>query len=101
MEYRFGAGNPARIETAASELVALAPDLIYVMTAVGVKAVRRTTTIPIVFSLVADPDAERFKRPRSLEEDRRVQAGRRTLYNLWMFYTTAAIQNPNSAVQWL
>jgi putative ABC transport system substrate-binding protein len=56
MEYRFGAGDPARIETAASELVALAPDLIYVMTAVGAKAVgQRTSTIPIVFSLVADP----------------------------------------------
>jgi putative tryptophan/tyrosine transport system substrate-binding protein len=56
MEYRFGAGNPARIETAASELVALAPDLIYVMTALGTKVVsQRTKTIPIVFSLVADP----------------------------------------------
>jgi len=55
-EIRFGGGNMARIAAAADELVALAPDLIYATGLPPVQALRqRTGTIPIVFSLVADP----------------------------------------------
>jgi len=55
-EVRFGGGNMARIATAADELVALAPDLIYATGLPPVQALRQKTgTIPIVFSLVADP----------------------------------------------
>ena len=46
----------AKIAAAADELVALAPDLIYATGFPPVQALRqRTSTIPIVFSLVADP----------------------------------------------
>ena len=55
-EIRFGGGNMAKIAAAADELVALAPDLIYATGLPPVQALRqRTSTIPIVFSLVADP----------------------------------------------
>ena len=54
--YRYGAGDPAKIETGAAELVRLAPDVIYAITLKAVQAVsQKTLTIPIVFSLVADP----------------------------------------------
>lgn len=56
IDYRYGAGDPAKIETAAAELVRLAPDVIYAITLKAVKAVsQKTLTIPIVFSLAADP----------------------------------------------
>jgi putative ABC transport system substrate-binding protein len=56
LNYRFGGGDIARINTAAAELVALAPELIYATGLPPVQALRqRTRTIPIVFSLVADP----------------------------------------------
>lgn len=56
IEYRYGAGEPAKIEAAAAELVKLAPDVIYVISLKAVQAVsQKTLTIPIVFSLVADP----------------------------------------------
>ena len=56
IDYRYGAGDPAKIETAAAELVRLAPDVIYAITLKAVQAVsQKTLTIPIVFSLVADP----------------------------------------------
>src|SRR4249919_971908 len=55
-DVRFGSGDLAKIETAADELVALAPELIYATGFAPVQALRqRTRTIPIVFSLVADP----------------------------------------------
>jgi putative ABC transport system substrate-binding protein len=55
-EVRFGGGDLARIDNAADELVALAPELIYATGLPPVQALRkRTSTIPIVFSLVADP----------------------------------------------
>jgi putative tryptophan/tyrosine transport system substrate-binding protein len=51
IEYRCGAGDPAKIQTAAAELVQLAPDLIYVVTLKAVQAViQKTITV-----LVADP----------------------------------------------
>jgi putative tryptophan/tyrosine transport system substrate-binding protein len=56
LNFRFGGGDIARINAAATELVALAPELIYVTGLPPVQALRqKTRTIPIVFSLVADP----------------------------------------------
>ena len=56
LDYRFGGGDIAKINAAAAELVALAPELIYATGLPPVQALRqRTPTIPIVFSLVADP----------------------------------------------
>jgi putative ABC transport system substrate-binding protein len=55
-DVRFGGGHLAKMGAAADELVALAPDLIYATGLPPVQALRqRTSTIPIVFSLVADP----------------------------------------------
>jgi putative ABC transport system substrate-binding protein len=55
-DYRFGGGDLGKINAAAAELVALTPELIYATGLPPVQAVRqRTRTIPIVFSLVADP----------------------------------------------
>jgi len=56
LDFRFGGGDLAKINEAAAELVALAPELIYATGLPPVQALRqRTRTIPIVFSLVADP----------------------------------------------
>jgi putative tryptophan/tyrosine transport system substrate-binding protein len=56
LNFRFGGGDIARINAAATELVALAPELIYATGLPPVQALRQKThTIPIVFSLVADP----------------------------------------------
>lgn len=56
VDYRFAAGDLTRTETAAKELVALAPDVIY---ALGLPAAQvlhqKTSTIPVVFTQVADP----------------------------------------------
>jgi putative tryptophan/tyrosine transport system substrate-binding protein len=56
VEYRFGAGDPAKIDAAAAELVSLSPDAIYALGIPPAKALRQKTgSIPIVFSQVADP----------------------------------------------
>jgi ABC-type uncharacterized transport system substrate-binding protein len=56
LDYRFGGGDLTKINAAAAELVALAPELIYATGLPPAQALRqRTRTIPIVFSLVADP----------------------------------------------
>jgi putative ABC transport system substrate-binding protein len=56
LNYRFGGGDIAKINAAATELVALAPEMIYATGLPPVQALRqKTRTIPIVFSLVADP----------------------------------------------
>src|SRR3954449_2140779 len=56
VDVRFGGGNIAKINAAADDLVALAPDLIYASGLPPVQALRqRTSSIPIVFSLLADP----------------------------------------------
>jgi putative ABC transport system substrate-binding protein len=56
VDYRFAAGNLAKTDAAAEELVALAPDVIY---ALGLPAAQvlhqKTRTIPVVFTQVADP----------------------------------------------
>jgi len=56
VDYRFGAANSDQIQSAAAELVALDPDLIYAITLKAVQALQqRTNKIPIVFSQVVDP----------------------------------------------
>jgi putative ABC transport system substrate-binding protein len=56
VEYRFGAGNPARAQAHAAELAALSPDVILVQGTPGTAALKRATrTIPIVFTTVTDP----------------------------------------------
>jgi hypothetical protein len=59
LDYRFGGGDLVRINASAAELVELAPELIYATGLLPVQALRqRTSTIPIVFSLVADLAAD-------------------------------------------
>ena len=56
IEYRFGAGDAERYRRFASELVALAPDILLTAGAPAVEALQRTTrTVPIVFVTVTDP----------------------------------------------
>jgi putative ABC transport system substrate-binding protein len=56
LHYRFGGGDPAKINVSAAELVTLEPEVIY---AAGLPATRalyqRTRTFPIVFTQVAEP----------------------------------------------
>lgn len=55
-DQRFSGGNPERIRAAAAELVAAAPDVLYVASNASLPAVRQATqNIPIVFTQVADP----------------------------------------------
>src|SRR5262245_44271332 len=56
IDYRWGAGDADRIRQYATELIALAPDVILAnsSTAVG-PLLRATRTVPIVFSNVTDP----------------------------------------------
>jgi putative ABC transport system substrate-binding protein len=61
LDYRWTAGDPERAELFAREIVELKPDLIVVHSTPGVKALRQlTTTIPMVFVLVADPIGSGF-----------------------------------------
>src|SRR5215472_17326224 len=56
LEHRFPAENPDRFQTMARELVDLKPDAIIAVTAIGAVDVKKlTSTIPIVFVIVADP----------------------------------------------
>jgi putative tryptophan/tyrosine transport system substrate-binding protein len=56
IEYRFGAGDAERYRRFASELVALAPDILVTAGAPAVEALQRATrTVPIVFVNVTDP----------------------------------------------
>ena len=51
IEYRYGSGDPAKIQIAAVELVKLTPDVIYAITLKAVQAVsQQTLTIPIVYN---------------------------------------------------
>jgi putative tryptophan/tyrosine transport system substrate-binding protein len=59
IESRFAAGQLDRLPGFATEMVALKVDLIAVVGAVTVRAVRQvTTSIPIVFTVVLDPVAD-------------------------------------------
>jgi putative ABC transport system substrate-binding protein len=56
IEYRYSAGNPEAFRKYASELVALAPDIILASSTLSVAAVRQSSrSIPIVFTSVSDP----------------------------------------------
>ena len=56
IEHRWGAGDAERIRSYAAELVALAPDVILASgDIVGVALRQATRTVPIVFTLIADP----------------------------------------------
>jgi putative tryptophan/tyrosine transport system substrate-binding protein len=61
IDWRATGGDPALYDRRAAELVALGPD---VLIAVGTPSVvalrRRTTTIPIVFTIVTDPVGQEF-----------------------------------------
>jgi putative ABC transport system substrate-binding protein len=57
IDYRW-ANTPETMRRSASELVALAPDVILTHSSPGIAAVLETTrTVPVVFALVADPVA--------------------------------------------
>jgi putative tryptophan/tyrosine transport system substrate-binding protein len=61
IEYRFAAGDTARMRAFAKELVELQPDvLVGHSTPVVTELVRATRTIPIVFVVVADPVGSGF-----------------------------------------
>src|SRR5215475_14597147 len=61
LDYRWTAGDPDRAELFARQIVELKPDLIVVHSTPCVKALRQlTTTIPMVFVLVADPIGSGF-----------------------------------------
>jgi putative ABC transport system substrate-binding protein len=56
VDYRFGGGDPAKINASAAELVALGPELIYVTGGPPARALhQKTQSIPIVFTQVIDP----------------------------------------------
>jgi ABC-type uncharacterized transport system substrate-binding protein len=61
LDYRWTAGDLDRAQRFAREIVELKPDLILVHSTPAVKALRQlTTTIPMVFVLVADPIGSGF-----------------------------------------
>src|SRR5262249_46461285 len=61
IETRFGGGDVDRIRAHATELVALAPDVIVANTTPVVRAVRQaTSSIPIVMAAVNDPVDQGF-----------------------------------------
>jgi putative tryptophan/tyrosine transport system substrate-binding protein len=61
IEYRFAAAQPERFRTGAAELVRLAPDAIIAQGTPGLAAtLKETSSIPIVFALVADPVGQGF-----------------------------------------
>src|SRR5262249_42664024 len=56
LEYRWGGGSADAIRQQAAELVALAPDVILAQSTAAVSPLLQSThTIPIVFTVVADP----------------------------------------------
>lgn len=56
IDYRFGAGDQDRIRRLATELVALAPDVVLASGGLVVGALQKATrTVPIVFVQVSDP----------------------------------------------
>ena len=61
IDWRFTGGDPALYDRYAAELAALAPEVIVTGGTPAVTALRRqTTTIPIVFSTLADPVGQGF-----------------------------------------
>jgi putative ABC transport system substrate-binding protein len=56
IDYRWGDGKAERMRKYAAELVALGPDVVVALTSAAVAALRQaTSSVPIVFAVVADP----------------------------------------------
>ncbi|MGB6348579.1 MAG: ABC transporter substrate binding protein, partial [Pseudolabrys sp.] len=56
IDYRWGAGNAADTRKYATELVALKPDVIFTIGSASMPPLlQATSSVPIVFALVADP----------------------------------------------
>jgi putative tryptophan/tyrosine transport system substrate-binding protein len=56
IDYRWSAGDSDRIRKFATELIALGPDVVMAFTSAAVAPLRQaTSTVPIVFAVVADP----------------------------------------------
>ena len=61
IEFRFAAGDPARISTLATELIELRPDMLFAVGPIPAAALRQQTlSIPIVFVQVADAVVQGF-----------------------------------------
>jgi putative tryptophan/tyrosine transport system substrate-binding protein len=60
IDFRWGAGNGADIGKYAEELVALGPDVILAVATAVAPTLQATRTIPIVFTIVADPVGSGF-----------------------------------------
>ena len=61
IDYRWSAGDPARMQTLAKELIVLQPDVIFARsTPVMAALLKQTRTIPLVFAVVSDPVGEGF-----------------------------------------
>jgi putative ABC transport system substrate-binding protein len=60
IDFRWGAGNGADIGKYADELVALGPDVILAVATAVAPTLQATRTIPIVFTIVADPVGSGF-----------------------------------------
>src|SRR5215469_6145463 len=55
IDYRFAAGNSENFPKYATELIALAPDVILISGAAVASMLQATRTVPIVFAFAADP----------------------------------------------
>ena len=60
IDYRWGAGDPHRMQEYARELVALAPDVILAKGGSVPSVVQATSTVPIVFVVLSDAVAQKF-----------------------------------------
>jgi putative tryptophan/tyrosine transport system substrate-binding protein len=61
VDWRWSGGDPASFDRYASELVGLGPDVLLAQSSPSVAALRqKTTTIPIVFTMVSDPEGQGF-----------------------------------------
>jgi putative tryptophan/tyrosine transport system substrate-binding protein len=61
IDWRWAGGDPTLIERYAAELVALGPDAIVVFSSACLEALRRrTSTLPLVFTVVSDPVGQGF-----------------------------------------
>jgi putative ABC transport system substrate-binding protein len=61
VDWRWAGGAPARFDRYAAELVALGPDVLLAQSSPSVVALRqKTSTLPIVFTMVTDPVGQGF-----------------------------------------
>ena len=61
VDWRWAGGDPARFDRYAAELVALGPDVLLAQSSPSVVALRqKTSTLPIVFTMVTDPVGQGF-----------------------------------------